>query len=178
MYKSPPAFYNLPRIVSRRIAGRKAAMKNVVPDDGSPSFSFTVGAGDVHARPQRTCHRAYFQLREATKSDGVLPGSRTQRWKLPGITAVTPFSRGGRDYYFQSVFADFASLVFVALSYQYAVNGDNEALVQTYNQGLFPIDYVLAITVVIALIVADRIIYLNKAKAAKVAYHFLTYAAF
>ena len=118
------------------------------------------------------------QLREATKSDGVLPGSRTQRWKLPGITAVTPFSRGGRDYYFQSVFADFASLVFVALSYQYAVNGDNEALVQTYNQGLFPIDYVLAITVVIALIVADRIIYLNKAKAAKVAYHFLTYAAF
>ena len=53
---------------------------------------------------------------------------------------MTPFSRGGRDYYFQSVFADFASLVFVALSYQYAVNGDNEALVQTYNQGLFPID--------------------------------------
>ena len=50
-----------------------------------------------------------MQLREATKSDGVLPGSRTQRWKLPGITAVTPFSRGGRDYYFQSVFADFAS---------------------------------------------------------------------
>lgn len=141
---------------------------------------FRVTAPASSTTPAHDAARAIeaMQLREATKSDGVLPGSRTQRWKLPGITRVTPFSRGGRDYYFQSVFADFASLVFVALSYQYAVNGDNEALVQTYNQGLFPIDYVLAITVVIALIVADRIIYLNKAKAAKVAYHFLTYAAF
>ena len=141
---------------------------------------FRVNAPASSTTPAHDAARAIeaAQLREATKSDGVLPGSRTQRWKLPGITAVTPFSRGGRDYYFQSVFADFASLVFVALSYQFAVNGDNEALVQTYNQGLFPIDYVLAITVVIALIVADRIIYLNKAKAAKVAYHFLTYAAF
>ena len=128
---------------------------------------FRVTAPASSTTPAHDAARAIeaMQLREATKSDGVLPGSRTQRWKLPGITRVTPFSRGGRDYYFQSVFADFASLVFVALSYQYAVNGDNEALVQTYNQGLFPIDYVLAITVVIALIVADRIIYLNKAKA-------------
>lgn len=141
---------------------------------------FRVTAPASSMTPARDAARAIdaTQLREATKSDGVFPGSRTPRWRPPGIVAATPFSRGGRDYYFQSVFADFASLVFVALFYQYAVNGDDEALVQTYNQGLFPIDYVLAITVVIALIVADRIIYLNKAKAAKVAYHFLTYAAF
>ena len=71
-----------------------------------------------------------------------------------------------------------AALVFVTLFYQLTVNADAEALVETYHQGLFPIDYVLAITVCIALIVLDRVIYLNRAKSAKVAYHFVTYAAF
>jgi hypothetical protein len=47
-----------------------------------------------------------------------------------------------------------------------------------YREGLFPIDYVVAVTACIFLIVLDRIIYLNRAKAAKVVYHYVTFAAF
>ena len=69
-------------------------------------------------------------------------------------------------------------LVFVTLFYQFTVNADPEALVETYHQGLFLIDYVLAVTACIALIVLDRVVYLNRAKAAKAVYHFTRDAAF
>ena len=64
------------------------------------------------------------------------------------------------------------------LFYQFTVNADPEALVETYHQGLFPIDYVLAVTATVALLILDRVAYLNKAKAFKAAYHFCTYAGF
>jgi hypothetical protein len=47
---------------------------------------------------------------------------------------VHPFNRGGHDYYFLTVSADMAALVFVTLFYQLTVNADPEALVETYHQ--------------------------------------------
>ena len=114
-----------------------------------------------------------IQLREAAS-----PARDSPSRSLPGIARVRPFNRGGRDYYFLTVAVDMGMLLFVTLFYQATVNADSEALVETYHQGLFPIDYVLAISACIGLIVVDRIIYLNRAKAAKAVYHFVTYAAF
>ena len=97
---------------------------------------------------------------------------------FPDVVSVLPFARGGKDYYFATCCADMAALVFVLLFYQFTVNADPEALVETYHQGLFPIDYVLAVTATVALLILDRVAYLNKAKAFKAAYHFCTYAGF
>ena len=81
---------------------------------------------------------------------------------------MLPFNRESDDYYSLTVAFDMLALVYTLLFYQATVNSDPEALVETYHQGLFPIDYVLAISTCIALIVLDRVIYLNRAKALKV----------
>ena len=73
---------------------------------------------------------------------------------------------------------DILATIFVAIFYQSTVDSDSDALVETYYQGLFKIDYVLSVFVCLVLIVADGVIYMKKAKVAKVFYHYLTYAGF
>jgi hypothetical protein len=104
------------------------------------------------------------QLREAASPASPACPTSGPPLPLPGISSVVPFNRGGRDCYLLTLAADMAALVFVTVFYQVTVNADAEALVETYHQGLFPIDYVLAITACIALIVLDRVVYLNRAK--------------
>ena len=159
------------------------------------------GAGEPGPRPcRRPSSSASPRRRDATPSSGggCQPSPRAhagrgrgarvrgdaagaaaaRRRRDTGYRRRDAVHRSGRDYYFLTVAADMAALVFVTLFYQFTVNADPEALVETYHQGLFPIDYVLAVTACIALIVLDRVVYLNRAKAAKAVYHFVTYAAF
>ena len=145
------------------VAGKRDATRR--------SAVFFVNASPRALTPGADAARAL----EATQLRAAAGEAATE---TPGIVAVMPFHRSGRDYYFLTVAADMAALVFVTLFYQFTVNADPEALVETYHQGLFPIDYVLAVTACIALIVLDRVVYLNRAKAAKAVYHFVTYAAF
>ena len=158
MNPDPPAEALPGGVAGKRDATRRSAV-------------FFVNASPRALTPGADAARAL----EATQLRAAAGEAATE---TPGIVAVMPFHRSGRDYYFLTVAADMAALVFVTLFYQFTVNADPEALVETYHQGLFPIDYVLAVTACIALIVLDRVVYLNRAKAAKAVYHFVTYAAF
>jgi hypothetical protein len=73
---------------------------------------------------------------------------------------------------------DVLATLFVAIFYQSTIDSDPEALVETYYQGLFKIDYVFSVFICLVLIVADGVIYMKKAKIAKVFYHYLTYTGF
>ena len=58
---------------------------------------------------------------------------------------MTPFNPGAHDFYFLPVSAVMPGSVFFPLFSQLPVNADPEPLGEPYHQGLFPIDYVLAI---------------------------------
>jgi len=94
--------------------------------------------------------------------------------------AVISFHRGGRDFYAPTCAVDFASFLFVLCFYQATVHFDTrgEALAETYHQGLFPIDYVLAVTGCAMLLIVDRVLYLHRWHVGKVVYHFLSYVFF
>lgn len=108
-----------------------------------------------------------LQLREAA---GNLEADPLQ------LTSVRAFHQEGEDFYSATLFFDVLSLLFAAIFYQSTVDSDADALVETYYQGLFKIDYVTAVFVLLVLIVVDGVIYMKKAKVAKVFYHYLTYA--
>ena len=110
-----------------------------------------------------------LQLREAAGEADTLP---------LGLTSVRGFHQEGQDFYTATLCFDILATIFVAIFYQSTVDSDSDALVETYYQGLFKIDYVLSVFVCLVLIVADGVIYMKKAKVAKVFYHYLTYAGF
>lgn len=95
-----------------------------------------------------------------------------------GITSVRAFHREGQDFYMATLCFDVLATLFVAVFYQSTIDSDPEALVETYYQGLFKIDYVFSVFICLVLIVADGVIYMKKAKIAKVFYHYLTYTGF
>jgi hypothetical protein len=110
-----------------------------------------------------------LQLREAAGEADTPP---------LGLTSVRGFHQEGQDFYTATLCFDILATIFVAIFYQSTVDSDSDALVETYYQGLFKIDYVLSVFVCLVLIVADGVIYMKKAKVAKVFYHYLTYAGF
>lgn len=94
------------------------------------------------------------------------------------ITSVRGFHQEGGDFYTATLCFDVLATIFVAMFYQSTVDSDADALVETYFQGLFKIDYVTAVFVLLVLIVVDGVIYMKKAKIAKVFYHYLTYTGY
>ena len=130
------------------------------------------------ASSRARCSSAVCSARAASAS--FPERSDSASFPFPDLVRVAPFHRGGRDFYFATCAVDFAAFAFVLLFYQLTVHADaaGEALVETYHQGLFPIDYVLATTSCLALVVLDRVLYLHKAHVLKTAYHFLSFAFF
>ena len=110
-----------------------------------------------------------LQLREAAGDSENVP---------LGLTSVLAFHQEGQDFYMATLCIDVLATLFVAIFYQSTVDSDPEALVETYYQGLFKIDYVFSVFTCLVLIVADGVIYMKKAKTAKVFYHYLTYTGF
>ena len=140
--------------------------------DASGSASSTPAADVAAALEAAQLARAAFASFPERSDSASFP--------FPDLVCVAPFHRGGRDFYFATCAVDFAAFALVVLFYQLTVHADaaGEALVETYHQGLFPIDYVLATTSCLALVVLDRILYLHKAHVLKTAYHFLSFAFF
>lgn len=122
-------------------------------------------------RPSAEASKALeaMQLREAAGGSDVAP---------LGLTSVRGFHQEGQDFYTATLCFDILATFFVAICYQNTVDSDAEALVETYYQGLFKIDYVVSVFICLVLIVVDGVIYMKKAKIAKVFYHYLTYAGF
>lgn len=123
------------------------------------------------------------QLRNAAGDaidDGQISRKKIYSYAFPALVAAVPFHRGGRDFYAATCVADFASFLFVLVFYQATVHADtsSEALTETYHQGLFPVDYVLAVTFCVFLIICDRVLYLFRWHTGKAVYHFLTYTFF
>jgi len=112
-----------------------------------------------------------LQLREASSDFKAMP-------ELPGITSVRAFHREPENFYGITASLDIIAAVFALFFYQSSIEADPQALIETVSQGLFPQDYVFTMFVILVLIIVDAVIYLKKAKAAKVFYHYSTFAFF
>lgn len=158
---SPLAYYTLEFVKAdpeelHRLPGHQVAIFRII----APSSLLCPSAEASNALEA-------LQLREAA---GSLEADPLQ------LTSVRAFHQEGDDFYSATLFFDVLSLLFAAIFYQSTVDSDADALVETYYQGLFKIDYVTAVFILLVLIVVDGVIYMKKAKVAKVFYHYLTYA--
>ena len=152
----------------------QADPKGVLEKPGHSSAVFRVVSPVSIFCPGEEASKALklLQLRQAAgDSDESTP-------QLPAMTSVRAFNQEGQDFYTASLCFDILSTFFVAIFYQSSVDSDPEALVETYYQGLFKIDYVVTVFICLVLIVIDGVIYMKKAKTAKVFYHYLTFAGF
>lgn len=117
-----------------------------------------------------------LQLREASSDlqengENVMPG-------LPGITSVRAFHREPENFYGITAAVDIIAALFALLFYQSSIEADPQALIETVSQGLFPQDYVFTMFFILVLLLVDAVIYLKRAKAAKVFFHYTTFAFF
>ena len=115
-----------------------------------------------------------LQLREASaglqdKGENVMPD-------LPGITSVRAFHREPENFYGITATVDIIAALFALFFYQSSIEADPQALIETVSQGLFPQDYVFTMFFILVLLLVDAVIYLKRAKAAKVFYHYTTFA--
>jgi len=115
-----------------------------------------------------------LQLREAAgdlqaSEENVMPS-------LPGITSVRAFHREPENFYGITATVDIIAALFALFFYQSSIEADPQALIETVSQGLFPQDYVFTMFFILVLLLVDAVIYLKRAKAAKVFYHYTTFA--
>jgi len=152
----------------------QADPKGVLENPGHRSAVFRVIAPSSVFRPAEEASKALqtLQLKQAAS------GTAENQPQLPDMTSVSAFYQEGQDFYTASLCFDILATLFVAIFYQSSVDSDPEALVETYYQGLFKIDYVVTVFICLVLIVIDGVIYMKKAKIAKVFYHYLTFAGF
>ena len=152
----------------------QADPKGVLENPGHRSAVFRVVSPVSIFCPGEEAGKALkmLQLRQAAGD------SNESTPQLPDMTCVRAFNQEGQDFYTASLCFDILSTFFVAVFYQSSVDSDPEALVETYYQGLFKIDYVFTVFICLVLIVIDGVIYMKKAKTAKVFYHYLTFAGF
>ena len=97
---------------------------------------------------------------------------------LPGITSVRAFHREPENFYGITAAVDIIAALFALLFYQSSIEADPQALIETVSQGLFPQDYVFTMFFILVLLLVDAVIYLKRAKAAKVFFHYTTFAFF